>query len=86
VFSHSVTVNNFSHLSAHTYSGFCTIGEGCCVGISTTMLGTQENIVEIPQYCNIMMNSTINRSLPGTGTYFNKKKISSRSSLEHKLF
>jgi NDP-sugar pyrophosphorylase family protein len=83
--SHHAVVNSFSHVSAYTMINHAVLEQGCCVGLRSSILGKPKQLTVVPAYTNLMAGSIINKSLPVTGTYYNKRKMSDLTSLTYEL-
>lgn len=85
--AHKVTVGDFSHLSPRCYLNWCDIGRYNCLASNCTVLG-ENSIVKIStsDCCNFIFNSIVTKTLTSPGTYYSKKMIDKRNSLEYKFF
>jgi len=83
--SHHANINSFSHISAYCMINHAVLEQGCCIGVRSTVLGKPDQLTVIPPHTNVMAGSVITKSLPMSGTYYNKRKVSDQTSLTHKL-
>lgn len=84
-FSHEVEVGDFCHISGYCFLNYATVHSGVVMPIWITVLGEPDSKIEIAEYCNFMINSTVTKSITETGTYLGNRKINNESSLTYKI-
>lgn len=81
---HHVKIRDFCHVSAYCFLSNCELGQGTVVGVSSRIVGKVNQILQIADYCNILIGSTVTKSINISGTYFHDRKSLSAGSLEHR--
>jgi UDP-3-O-[3-hydroxymyristoyl] glucosamine N-acyltransferase len=82
--AHHVKIKDFCHVSAYCFLGNCELGQGTVVGASSRIVGKIHQTLEIADYCNILIGSTVTKSINTSGTYYHDRKSLSAGSLEHR--
>lgn len=85
VIAHGAIINDYCHISPYTSLHCVTLGEGCCIGMRSTILGQTLHPINIADYTNISFNSFIRKSILESGTYQNTKKINSQNSHDYMI-
>jgi len=85
VLSHNVIVGDFCHIGPFTQLLFTDLGNGCYVGARTSILGSKKVPIKITNYCNFLINSTVNDSIATPGTYYGKRLMDTQTSLDRKI-
>jgi UDP-3-O-[3-hydroxymyristoyl] glucosamine N-acyltransferase len=81
---HHVKIRDFCHISAYCFLSNCELGQGTVVGVSSRIVGKVNQTLQIADYCNILIGSTVTKSINISGTYFHDRKSLSAGSLEHR--
>lgn len=81
---HHVKIKDFCHVSAYCFLSNCELGQGTVVGVSSRIVGKVNQTLQIADYCNILIGSTVTKSINISGTYFHDRKSLSAGSLEHR--
>jgi len=81
---HHVKINDFCHVSAYCFLSNCELGQGTVVGVSSRIVGKVNQTLQIADYCNILIGSTVTKSINNSGTYYHDRKSLSAGSLEHR--
>lgn len=81
---HHVKIGDFCHVSAYCFLSNCELGQGTVVGVSSRIVGKVNQTLEIADYCNILIGSTVTKSINSSGTYYHDRKSLSAGSLEHR--
>jgi UDP-3-O-[3-hydroxymyristoyl] glucosamine N-acyltransferase len=81
---HHVKIRDFCHISAYCFLNNCELGQGTVVGVSSRIVGKVNQTLQIADYCNILIGSTVTKSINISGTYFHDRKSLSAGSLEHR--
>ena len=81
---HHVKIKNFCHVSAYCFLSNCELGLGTVVGVSSRIVGKVNQTLQIADYCNILIGSTVTKSINSSGTYYHDRKSLSAGSLEHR--
>jgi NDP-sugar pyrophosphorylase family protein len=79
--SHSVSMEDFCHISPYSYLCFTKLGKGVYIGTRSTFRGNEQNILNITDWCNFMLDSVVTGNVTEAGTYYGKRKYSSETSL-----
>jgi len=82
--SHETTIGDYCFIGPFCYTSFCTIGAGVSISQRAMIQGSAESKVLIPDWCNIIMDSRINMSLPQSGTFQGHRMRSPETSLDIK--
>ena len=82
---HRVRINDFCHISAHCFLSWCELGQGTVVGVASKIVGDKKQNVQIADYCNIIMGSTVTKSISTRGTYYDNRRSLPTGSLEHRI-
>lgn len=83
--SHNVIVGDFCHIGPFTQLLFTNLGNGCYLGARTSILGSKADPAKITNYCNFLINSTVNDSIATPGTYYGKRLMDTQTSLDRKI-
>lgn len=86
IIGHDSVVKDFCHVSAYTLINHATLGTGTCVGLRTTIVGKPDSPVNIADYTNLTMNSSVNKTIDTAGTYNGNRQLSAETSLTYKFF
>lgn len=81
---HHVKIKDFCHVSAYCFLSNCELGQGTVVGVSSRIVGKVNQTLQIAEYCNILIGSTVTKSINSSGTYYHDRKSLSAGSLEHR--
>jgi len=83
--SHAVVVGDFSHVGPYSYLSFTNLGPGSCLGLRSSFTGKPNNAIDTADWCNFMIGSVVTKSIASSGTYMGNRRISSNTSLAHKI-
>jgi acetyltransferase-like isoleucine patch superfamily enzyme len=81
---HDVAIGDFSHISSYCYLNNVAVKTGVVIGLGTRIIGNKNQLIVV-DYCNFVVNSVVNRDILSTGTYFGNRKLSDKTSKEHKI-
>lgn len=81
---HRVIIEDFCHVSAFCFLNNSHIGQGSVIGLRSSIMN-QTGCTTIPAYTNILSGSIINADITTSGTYYHRKRVDSRGSLEHRI-
>jgi len=83
---HDIVIEDYSHVSHHSFLSQCTIKQGCVLGTRVDVVpATLGQQLVIPEFCNILSRSRISSSLPTSGTWYDKRQVSEDTSLTHRI-
>lgn len=79
--SHSVSMEDFCHIGPYSYLCFTKLGKGVYLGARSSFIGNEQNKINIADWCNFMVDSTVTGDITESGTYYGKRKYSNETSL-----
>ena len=79
-----VKIEKYSHISAYVFLNHCTLGQGCIVGLRSTVVN-QVGVLEIPDWTNLMAGSIVSRPIETSGTYYGNKLVSDNDSRTNRI-
>jgi UDP-3-O-[3-hydroxymyristoyl] glucosamine N-acyltransferase len=82
---HKAHIGDFNHISGYSFINYATLGKGNVVGLRSSIFGTMQDPITTTDYCNLMANSTITKSIDLPGTYFGNRYVNSETSLTKSL-
>lgn len=85
VFSHAVRVEDYCVIAPNTYIAFYTVGEGCHIGVGSSIIGRLNRNNYIAEYSNITAHSRVSKDLRVTGTYINNRLLNGEGSLDRHI-
>jgi len=84
--AHNSVISDFCYVCGYSYLCFTYLGTGVVVGMRSSFVPKPPVQLRISAWTNFLLNSSINRSITTTGTYFGNRKISNETSLTYNIF
>jgi UDP-3-O-[3-hydroxymyristoyl] glucosamine N-acyltransferase len=79
-----VRIEKYSHVSAYVFLNHCTLGQGCIIGLRSTVVN-QVGVLQIPDWTNLMTGSVVSKPIETSGTYYGNKLVSTEDSRTNRI-
>jgi acetyltransferase-like isoleucine patch superfamily enzyme len=77
-------IGKYSHVSGYVFLNHCTLGQGCIVGLRSTVVN-QTGVLQIPDWTNLMAGSVVSKPIEISGTYYGNKLVSKEDSKTNRI-
>jgi acetyltransferase-like isoleucine patch superfamily enzyme len=87
-FGRNVILHDHSHVASYCYINDCIVGEGVAIGARASIVGVSLPGLDtktIASYTNLLINSTVTKSITEAGTYHGNRRINDMTRLEYRI-